>query len=300
MANWQQHLYAVLAPLFLLLREIIKTGPVMRMDETTAQVMGEADRKDTQTSYIWLARGGPPDKTVVLYEYRATHEAKHATEILSRFTGYLQTDGNESYDVAVRGLPGIIHAGCLAHARRRFFEASKATKKPQSAEEGLKYIRKVYEIEKSLREKVLKKEMNEHEFLEERKKLAGPVLADFRRWLDKRAIEVLPSGLLGKAVSYTLNQWDKLVRYLESPHLTPDNNASENAIRPYVLGRKNFLFHKSPDGAKSACGMYTLIETAKQNGVEPLKYLRELFEKVPFASSHADWVKLLPWNIFKS
>ena len=296
MSNWQQHIYNYLAPLFTLLREAVKTGPVMRMDETTSQVMGEEGRKDTQNSYIWLARGGPPDKTVVLYEYRETREAKNAAELLEGFCGYLQTDGYEGYDAAVGGNPKIIHVGCLAHARRKFHEASKAAKKPQSAEEGIKFIRKLYEIEKNLREEKLA----DADFAAARKRLAEPVLSDFRRWLNKRANELLPSCLLGKAVAYTLKQWDKLVRYLESPYLTPDNNACENAIRPYVLGRKNFLFNKSPEGAKSSCGMYTLIETAKQNGVEPSKYLRELFEKAPFASSPKDWEKLLPWNIFNS
>ena len=110
----------------------------------------------------------------------------------------------------------------------------------------------------------------------------------------------MPSAPLGRAVAYTLNQWDKLVRYLESPYLTPDNNASENAIRPFVLGRKNWLFNKSPKGAESSCGMYSLIETAKQNGIEPLLYLRTLFEKAPYASSSENWDNLLPWNISKS
>ena len=99
---------------------------------------------------------------------------------------------------------------------------------------------------------------------------------------------------------FLFSPWDKLVKYLESPYLTPDNNLAENAIRPYVLGRKNFLFNKSPDGARSSCGMYTLIETAKQNGIEPSRHLQELFEKAPYAVSTEDWEKLLPWNIFNS
>jgi len=296
MSNWQQHIYNFLNPLFEHLRETIKAGPVMRMDETTSQVMGEEDRKDTQNSYIWLSRGGPPGKTVVIYDYRETRAAKNAIELLKGFSGYLQTDGYEGYDAAAREYPGIIHVGCFAHSRRKFYEASKATKKPQSAEEGLKFIRKLYEIENTLRENKLE----DDDFVNERKKQAEPILSDFHKWLNKRANEVLPSCLLGKAVAYTLKQWDKLIRYLDSPYLTPDNNAAENSIRPYVLGRKNFLFNKSPDGARSSCGMYTLIETAKQNGIEPLKYLRELFEIAPFAVSTKDWEKLLPWNIFNS
>jgi len=247
---------------------------------------------------MWLARGGPPGRIVILYRYRPTHAAYNAKEFLEGFSGYLQTDGSEVYDAAIKGQPGIIHVGCLAHARRKFFDASKATKKPQSAEEGLKYIRKLYEIENKLRDEVKDKKKTEDEFLVARKAQVEPILASFRAWLNKRANEVLPSALLGKAVAYTLKQWDKLIAYLESPYLTPDNNTSENAIRPFVCGRKNWLFNKSPKGADSSCGMYSLIETAKQNGIEPLQYLRMLFEKAPFASSREDWEKLLPWNIF--
>jgi len=301
MCNWQQQAYERLLPLFNLLEEVIKTGTVLRMDETHVQVMGEEGKSDIKKSTMWLARGGPPATPIALYRYRPTKEARHAKEFLEGFKGYLQTDGSEIYDAAAAGLSEIRQVGCFAHARRKFFDASKATKTPQSAEEGLKHIRKLYDIESNLREAKLTEDV----FLAERKKLSEPVLADFYKWLNKRANDVLPSCLLGKAVGYALKQWNKLIAYLESPYLTPDNNASENAIRPFVLGRKNWLFNKSPKGADSSCGMYSLIETAKLNGVEPLKYLRELFEKAPHvianqSSTPEDWNKLLPWNIFKS
>jgi len=294
MSNWQQQVYARLGPLFALMKDTLKSGPLIQMDETTVQVMGEEGRSDTQKSYMWLARGGPPKKTVVLYEYRETRAGYHVKEFLSGYSGYLQTDGYKGYDTAVEGNSNIIHVGCFAHARRKFFEASKSTKKPQSAEEGVKHIRMLYELEDKLR----RKNLSEDDFLSERKEQAELILAAFRNWLDKRVIEVLPSSLLGKAVAYTLKQWDKMVLYLESPYLTPDNNACENAIRPFVLGRKNWLFNKSPHGAESSCGIYSLIESAKQNGIEPLKYLRELFTKVPFVTSPEEWEKLLPWNIY--
>jgi transposase len=294
MSNWQQHVYRRLEPLFCIMKKVLSSGPVLQMDETTVQVMGEVGRADTQKSYMWLARGGPPGKTIVSYVYCPTRKTQHAVELLKDFTGYLQTDGYDAYDAAVKVLPDIIHVGCFAHARRKFFEASKVTKKPQTAEEGIKHIRKLYTIERTLREEKLE----ESDFLAKRKEQIEPVLAEFKAWLEKLSGEVLPSALLGTAVSYTLSQWDKLIKYLESPYLTPDNNACENAIRPFVLGRKNWLFSKSPKGAESSCGIYSLIETAKQNGIEPLKYLRELFDKAPLASSPEDWEKLLPWNIF--
>jgi transposase len=294
MSNWQQQVFEKLEPLFALIKEIVKSGPVLQMDETTVQVIGEENREDTQKSYMWLARGGPIGRKVIWYEYRPTHAAYNAREFLQGFSGYLQTDGYEGYDCALQDMPGIIHAGCFAHARRRFFEAAKINKKPQSAEEGIKYIRRLYRLEDALRSKW---KDDFESFHEERKKEAPALLEAFKAWLLKRVNEVPPKTLLGEAVGYTLNQWDKLIRYIESPYLTPDNNACENAIRPFVLGRKNWLFSQSVGGAKSSCGMYTLIETAKQNGIVPRKYLTALFDKAPYAETSEEWEKLLPWNI---
>ena len=299
MSNWQQKAYEKVMPLFELLKEALKRGPVIQMDETTVQVMGEEDRLDTQKSYMWLARGGLSGKPVVLYEYRQTRGAYHAKEFLFGYSGYLQTDGYEGYDAAIRDMPDIIHVGCFAHARRKFFEAAqvktdKKSSKPLSANEGINHIRKLYLIEDELRSR----DMDEATFLIERKARAGPVLEKFKTWLYRHSQEVPPTLLLGKAIHYSLAQWDKMVAYLESPYLTPDNNACENAIRPFVLGRKNWLFCKSPEGAGSSCGMYSLIETAKQNGLVPFQYLMALFEKAPLVISTTDWEKLLPWNIF--
>jgi transposase len=283
--------------LFILLKEMVKSWDVLQMDETTMQVMGEEGREDTQKSYMWVARGGPIGKKVIWYEYHSSRSGSHAKEFLSGYSGYLQTDGFSGYDSAVKGNPDIIQVGCWAHARRKFFDAAKAGKEPKSAQIALTYIRKLYEIEDKLRSQW--KEDNKTEvFFLERKAAAEPLLADFRSWLLKRQIEVPDSSLLGKAIHYNLSQWDKLVAYLESPYLTPDNNACENAIRPFVIGRKNWLFSQSPEGADSSAGMFTLIETAKENGHIPFKYLMALFEKAPIAKTSEDWKNLLPWNIF--
>jgi len=236
-----------------------------------------------------------------LYEYRETRGAQHAKDILQGYNGYLQTDGYKGYDTAVAGNGNIIHVGCFAHARRKFFEASKVSSEVTTAEEGLRYIKWLYAIEAILRDRYEKKSGTEEEkrkmFTRVRQLCAWRPLKEFKEWLTKLKSEVPPSTQLGKAIEYSLGQWDKLVRYLESPFLTPDNNACENAIRPFVVGRKNWLFNKSPEGAKSSCGMYSLIQTAKQNGLVPFNYLTILFEKAPLASSPADWEKLLPWNI---
>ena len=224
-----------------------------------------------------------------------TRAAKHLPEFLEGFRGYLQTDGYEGYDRALASYPAIRHVGCFAHARRKFFEAAKVVKKGGLAEEGIGYIRRLYEVEREQR----KKDMSPSEFLCERGKAAAPVLESFKSWLDAKVREVPPSLLLGKAISYTLNQWDKLIAYLECAYITPDNNACENAVLPFVVGRKNWLFNQSPDGAKSSCAMYTLIQTAKQNGLVPRDYLTLLFERGPLAQTSEDWAVLLPWNVKK-
>ena len=295
MAAWQQKVYEKLEPLFPLMTAALKSGPIMQMDETTAQVMGEPGRQDTQKSYMWLALGGLPGKRVAWYGYYPTRSHEYPKALLEGYSGFLQADGFEAYPKAIAGMEGIKLVGCFAHVRRRFFEALKAAKDPQLAEEGVNFIRVLYDIEGELRGEDLKPS----EFMAKRKKEAGPVLAMFRLWLDKQAAEVPPSFLLGRAVAYALNQWDKLVMYLESPCLTPDNNAAENCIRPFVIGRKGWMFNKSPEGAKSSFAMFSLIETAKQNGIEPFRYLYKLFMECPFASTDNDWERLLPWNIFE-
>jgi len=293
MSNWQQHVYSKLIPLQTLMKDHLKAGPVLQMDETTVQVMNEEGRENTQKSYMWLARGGPPGNPVVMYEYRETRAASNIHSFLEGFSGFLQTDGYEGYGSALKTHPDIIHVGCLAHARRKFFEASKVSKKATTAEEGIKNIKALYRIETDLRAQNL----TDSVFLEKRKELCVPVLEAFKKWLEEQNTLVLPSSLTGNAIAYTLKQWSRLIAYLETPFLTPDNNASENAIRPFVLGRKNWLFSGSPDGAKSSCFMYSLIETAKQNELNPLEYLTLLFEKVPQAQTTNDWKALLPWNV---
>ena len=126
--------------------------------------------------------------------------------------------------------------------------------------------------------------MTPPDFLAERRLQVEPVLIDLKTWLNEQAQRILPTGLTGKAIAYSLSQWDKLVRYLEQPEITPDNNACENAIRPFVLGRKNWLFSGSPAGAEASCALYTLIETAKANGLNPWDYLLRLCTELPTTS----------------
>jgi transposase len=297
MDNWQKGVCKKLEPLLLLIKAHLKNGNVINMDETTMKVMDEPGRENKQLSYMWLARGGPPGKIVVWYEYHESHASKHIVEILSGYTGYLQTDGNESYETSLKDLPGIIHVGCWAHARRYFFEAMKISQTPGGAGEALSQIKGLYTVEEKLREKLKLKQLTANEFFEKRKKKCEPILTAFHGWLESRQGKVLESSKLGDAIKYTLGQWPILIHYLDHIELTPDNNAAERAIRPFVMGRKNWNISGSPVGAQSSCQLYTLIETAKANQINPYRYLKTIFEQAAEMSPSDDWSKLLPWNL---
>ena len=296
MANWQQKVCEKLQPLLRELKAHIRTGKVVQMDETTMQVMDEAGRGNKQKRYMWLARGGPPERKAVWYEYRESRASKHIIEILRGYSGYVQSDGYEGYDAAVKDLPGITHIGCLAHARRGFFESLKVGG-GGGAEAALAQIKGLYTIEAELRKKLREGAIDAATFQSERRERSQPILDAFHQWLRREQGQVLSSSKLGEAVAYTLNQWPKLIRYLEEAELTPDNNACERSIRPFVMGRKNWVLSGSPAGAQSSCQVYSLIETAKVNGKNPYEYLKKVFEQAAEMKPGDNWGRLLPWNL---
>jgi transposase len=279
-------------PLMEIFLEQIRAGPVVQMDETRVQVMKEPGRADTTQSFMWVMRGGPPQAPLILYRYHPSRSASIPLQYLSDYQGFLQTDGYEGY-TEVGSLPGIIHAGCWSHCRRKYDEAAKAAKNAGSAHEAMGRIGKLYRIERELRAQQLSREA----FAMQRKAQVLPILQEFKQWLETRADQVPPSLLLGKAIHYTLSEWPKLLRYLDSPYLTPDTNLIENAIRPFVIGRRNWLFSGSPRGAHASATLYSLIETARANGIEPYRYLRYLFTKLPLARNREDYLALTPHHL---
>jgi hypothetical protein len=204
---------------------------------------------------------------------------------------YLVTDGYEAYN-ALSKSPAILgHGACWAHVRRRFVEATHGRKNTAAAHQMVALIRKLYGIETAA------KKMNPEERNALRDAQAKPLLEKIKTWLDEKAPKVLPKSPLGSAIAYTLKLWPKLTTYLEDGHIAIDNNPAENAIRPFVIGRKNFLFSGSPRGAHASATLYTLVETAKANGLEPWAYLNYLFEKLPAAKSEQAIQALLPQNL---
>lgn len=291
MCNWAVSVADRCKKLIDLIEEEIRGGPLIQMDETTVQVLKEPGRRAETKSYMWVSVGYPAgvkSKPLILYKYHPTRSHEVAEEFLESYEGYLQTDGYVGYSKAVKR-KDIIHAGCFAHARRYFYEAMKQNKKSKTAYKALSYIQKLYTIENDLRGKKL----SDDEFIRKRKQAANPVLEEFHNWLKSQS-GILPESKTGKAIKYTISEWDKLTKYLEHHLMTPDNNAVENAIRPFVLGRKNWLFSNTPRGAHSSAIIYSLIESAKANGIEPYLYLRHLFINLPKLKSTEETRKLLP------
>lgn len=293
LCNWVIMASECCDPLIRLLKRELSSGPLINIDETTVQVHNEIGRKNTGNSYMWTFCGGPPETPVYLFHYDPTRRSQVAKNYLGDYRGYVQTDGYPGYDFLDR-FKHIHHVGCLAHARRMFVDAAKAVPKKQGvishADEAVKIFGRLYQVEKKMRED----EMTVEAKTAYREEHARPILDEFKSWLDENSLITTPQSALGKAISYTLGQWPRLIRYMDQGFITPDNNRAENAIRPFVVGRKNWLFSDTPKGAHASATLYSLIETAKANSIEPYQYLKYVFGKLPYASTDDDYKALLP------
>lgn len=293
LANWMVKVGELLQPLLNLLQDRLLAGPLIRMDETTVQVLNEPGRAAESTSYMWVRVGGDPPQRIILFDYEPTRHSATPKRLLAGFSGVLLTDGYEGYGAAVRE-QGLAHAGCWAHARRKFDEALKARAKSKQgggkAGKGLAFIGKLYQIEHGL------KDASAQQRYQARQASAKPIVEELRAWLDASIAQVPPTSLTGKALHYLHGQWPKLVRYLDDGHIPMDNNLAENAIRPFVLGRKNWLFANSQAGARSSAAIYSIIQTAKANGLEPFGYLKHVLTQLPKADSLEDIEALLPFG----
>jgi len=232
--------------------------------------------------------GAPP---IIIFEYDPTKSGEVANRLFADYQGYLQADGYAGYN-SICSNDGIIRVGCWAHARRKFFEATKASKRGLGfSNEAINIIRKLYDVEKSIKDKSIE------ERLQVRLQESKPIVDDFRKWLDKHMGKVPPQSQLGKALSYAHNEWKHLKIYLDDGRLAIDNNMVENAIRPFAVGRKNWLFSNSVAGAKASAAIYSIIVSAKLNGHNEYAYLRYLLEKLPIAEKVEDYEALLPHRL---
>ena len=295
MSNWilkASEIY--LAPVYEQLHRELLTRDVLHADETTLQVLHEPGKKPQSDSYMWLYRtSGDTERAVVLYEYQPGRGAKHPKAFLEGYKGYLHTDGYAGYhDLG----ENVTLVGCWAHARRKFDEAMKSLPKSKakgsSAYQGLAYCDLLFAIEKGLAEKNATIEERYKERLEQ----AKPVLDAMFAWANSRT--AAPKSPLGKALTYLKNQWPYLTNYLKDGRLELSNNRAERSIKPFVIDRKNFLFANTPKGAAGSAVIFSLIQTAIENGLEPYKYLTWLMKTAKDADlSQEDTIRsLLPWN----
>ncbi len=297
LSNWVVKAGTLCWPLIDVLKENLPASPLINADETPVQVLGEPGRANTTKSYMWLFRGMPPPGPVVIFEYRTTRSAEEILkQYLTGYTGCVQTDGYIGYEM-LSDL-SVKHAGCWAHVRRKFVEVVQAVEKARKAKErhggnagvAVLKIRRLYELEQMAQNRGL----TGADLVNFRRERALPLLEEFKGWLEARVGSTPPKGLLGTAMNYTLKQWKRLVVYVDDPNVGLDNNLAENAIRPFAVGRKNWLFAGSPAGARASAALYSLVETAKANGLEPYRYLRFVFERLPYAATPEDYRKLTP------
>ncbi len=294
MSQWILKCAEKLEPLIALLKETLLAQEVLFADETTLTVLNDERKK----SYIWLYgcgrdRGGDAQSPgIVLFDYQNGSRGHHCpASYLSDYGGYLHVDGYEAYEKTEAKL-----VGCWAHARRKFIEAEQSQPKGKQGKGGkiqwaITWFQKLYRIEQEIKDKP------EAERHQQRQLKSLPLLKAFKAWLDKCATQVLPKSKLGVAINYSLNQWEKLRRVVDDGRLSLDNNRAERSVRPFTVGRNNWLFSNTHNGARASAVLYSLIETAKANDCEPYDYLEYVLREVPKLKYGDDHRHLLPWNM---
>jgi transposase len=299
LALWMIKMGALTQPLVDRFLQNIRDRDYVLADETPFQVLKEDGKRATTPSYLWALRGGEVERPLLYYEYSSTRGGEVIKQMLEGFQGYMQTDGYSGYD-ALGERSGIVHVGCFAHARRKFDEAlrgqgkngkKKSGAKQSLARQGLNRINKLYEYER------LWRNATPEERYTLRQEKTKPKLEELHLWWKASIDRVSPKSLTGEALRYLKNQWPKLERVIDDGRIALDTNAIERCIRPFAVGRKNWLFADTPKGAKASANLYSLVETAKANGLDPWRYLEAVFEKLPATKSEEDIDALLPWRI---
>lgn len=290
MANWMiKCAEDWLRPIYEMMKSDLLSHSVLHADETVVQVLKEAGKKARTESYMWLYRtSGDSPHPIVLYEYQPTRSSAHPKRFLSGYKGYLHTDGYAGYHNLS---PDMVVVGCWAHARRKFDEALKASppeaKVDSAAKTGLDYCNQLFSLEKDYIDLSFDSRYNM------RIKESLPVAEAFFAWAN--SVNAIPKSAIGKAIDYLINQWPYLKSVYLDGRLELSNNRAERSIKPFVIGRKNWLFSNTVKGADSSAVIYSVIETAKENLLHPFLYLEYLFWKIPNATS-LELSSFLPWS----
>lgn len=292
MARWLIDLIEPLQPMYNLLKDYVINYDVASCDATTLQVLKEPGRAPETKSQVHCIRGGPPDKSVILYDYNATAHSTFIHDWFTDFNGYLHVDGSNVFDLIGNSNAKLVN--CNAHARRKFEPIAKQAKGNGVAKKAMDFFKGVYKIEREAKNNKL----TPKERYQLRINNAKPLWKEFNDWIDEVYPTVLPQSALGNAINYCIKYRGGLVRYLEDGRLEIDNNLTEQEIKPLVIARKNFLFCDSVNGAKALCLHFSLIRTAKLHGLDPYNYYVTLLKSIPHCKNIEHYEKLLPWNIF--
>jgi transposase len=295
LSNWVIKSAELLLPLYKLAQQNIIDHDIAYADETRVQVLKEPDRHAESQSYMWVFIGGHVSQKAVVFHYNASRAHTVIEDMLDDFSGFLHCDGFSGYDTYASDR-NVELIACWMHCRRKFYDVAKGVKSGGLANKAVKLIAKLYKVEKNIKSLNLPLD----KIAEYRIEHAKPILNKFRDFVTEHINKVLPKSPLGAALTYANNQWPKLIRYIDDGRLEIDNGLSERAIRPFAIGRKNYLFFNSISGVKAGEVLYSLIETCKVHKIEPYLYLHHVLEKIPAAHSMQELEQLMPYNIDRS
>jgi len=292
LSQWVIRCGDLFQPIINLLQEKHLEYDIGYADETTVQVLKEPNKTAESKSYMWIFGGGKPECFAWILHYEPTRSGDVSMAFWEGFKGHIHTDAYSGYCSMEDKMPLIFLIKCWAHARRKFAEIAKLASKRGISHEVIARIAQLYKIEKKMKEDGCSFE----KIKEIRQEKSKPILENIKKYLEEKRSGVPPQSGLGKAISYTLNHWSGLIRYLEDGRFEIDNNRTERIAKPFAVGRKNWLFSDSVNGANASANIYSLIETCKFHGIEPYEYLRHALTEIPKCTSVGDYEKLLPYN----
>ena len=292
MAKWMIELAVAFQPIVNLLKDTLLSYDVAGLDATTLQVLHESDRKAQTKSYVYCIRGGPLGKEVVLWDYNDRDHKPFLDEWFLGYNGYIHVDADPFFDNLPKEDERWL-CKCNAHARRKFEAIVKATKTHGLAKEAMCFYREIYKVEREAKDR----DLTPDERYRLRQEKTAPLMVKFKTWLGEKYPMTLPQTHIGKAIKYCLNHWDGLTMFLKDGRLEVDNNLTEQQIKTFVMGRKNWLFSDTVAGAHSLAIHYGLMLTAKKHKLDPFKYYCAIIKRLPLCTSIQDYEALLPWNI---